>query len=99
MNSVERDIEQFLHRELKVDDSDPLFTREVDLFDAGYVDSIGFAELLGFIHERYGVDVPEEDLLSDEFSTIDGIAAVVRRLAPPAGDVVARLDYIDQGAA
>jgi D-alanine--poly(phosphoribitol) ligase subunit 2 len=99
MNAVEHDIEHFLYRELKVDASDPLFTREVDLFDAGYVDSIGFAELLGFIQERYGVDVPEDDLLSDDFSTIDGIAAIVRRLAPPAGEVVARVDYIDQGAA
>jgi acyl carrier protein len=99
MDSVERDIEEFLQRELKVDPSDPLFTREVDLFDAGYVDSIGFAELLGFIQERYGVDVPEEDLLSDDFSTIDGIAAVVRRRTTPAGEVVAPGDYIDQGAA
>jgi acyl carrier protein len=79
--SVEHDIEDFLHRKLRVDARDPSYSRDVDLFDGGYVDSVGFAELLGFLEERFGVEVPEDELLSDEFSSVSGIAAVVGRLA------------------
>jgi acyl carrier protein len=79
--TIEHDIERFLERELKVDWQDPRLSPTVDLFDAGFVDSVGFAELLGFLEERFAVEVPEEDLLSEEFSTIDGIAGVIRRLA------------------
>ena len=79
-SSIEGQIEDFLHRDFKISLSDPGFSRQVDLFGGGYVDSVGFAELLAFLAERFGVEVPESDLLSDEFSSIEGIAAVVRRL-------------------
>jgi acyl carrier protein len=78
--TVEQDIEEFLYRELQVDGGDSRFSRDVDLFDGGYVDSVGFAELLAFLEERFDVEVPETDLLSEDFASINGIGAVVRRL-------------------
>jgi acyl carrier protein len=45
------------------------------------VDSVGLAELLGFIEEEFAVEVPDDELVSDGFATIDGIAQVVVRLA------------------
>jgi D-alanine--poly(phosphoribitol) ligase subunit 2 len=79
-SSIEGQIEDYLQRNFKVSPSDPDFSRDADLFSGGYIDSVGFAELLAFLAERFGVEVPESDLLSDEFSSIEGIAAVVRRL-------------------
>ena len=52
----------------------------MDIYESGYVDSIGVVELLAFIDEEFGVDVPETELLSDEFSNIDGIARIVSEL-------------------
>ena len=42
-------------------------------------------ELLGFIEDEFGLDIPDDDLVSDEFSTIDGIARTIERLqgSPP----------------
>jgi len=45
------------------------------------VDSVGVIELLAFLVVEYGVEIPEEDLLSGDFSSIDGIAGTVARLA------------------
>lgn len=73
-------IETFLREQFEVAADDPGFGRDASLFVRGYVDSLGVAELIAFIDEVFGVGVPDEDLLSDEFETIDGIAGIVVRL-------------------
>lgn len=74
-------IEAFVRERFSVSAGDPRFGRAVDLFGGGYVDSIGFVELLAFLEDEFGVDVPEDELLSDQFTCIDGMACVVARLA------------------
>jgi D-alanine--poly(phosphoribitol) ligase subunit 2 len=73
-------IEAFVRTEFDINPSDTGFDRKADLFELGYIDSIGFAELLAFLGEEFGVDIPEDDLLSDDFLRIDGIASIVSRL-------------------
>jgi len=74
-------IEQFVRTQFSISPSDPGFGPGVDLFDGGYVDSVGLAELLAYIEEEFGVSVPDDDLLADEFATIEGMALTVARLA------------------
>ena len=74
-------LEHFVRDTFAVAPQDHRFGRDVDLFEAGYVDSVGLAELLGFLEEEFGVEVPDAELVSDDFTTIDGIARVVTRLA------------------
>ena len=73
-------IEAFVRAEFEVSPRDNGFDRTVDLFELGYIDSVGFAELLAFFAEEFGVDVPEEELLSENFARIDGMAHIVSRL-------------------
>ena len=73
-------IEAFVRTRFSIGQSDRGFKRSADLLDGGYVDSVGFVELLEFLREEFGVEVPETDLLSDEFSSIDGMARIVARL-------------------
>jgi methoxymalonate biosynthesis acyl carrier protein len=80
MVAISDDLEQFVRRAFAVGHSDPNFDRSVDLFDAGYVDSVGITEMLAYINETYGIDIPDEHLLSDEFASIDGMAAVIFRM-------------------
>ena len=74
-------IEGFVRTQFEIDPSDDGFDQTVDLFELGYVDSVGFAELLAFFAEEFGVDVPEDDLISEDFVNIDGMARIVSRLA------------------
>ena len=74
-------IETFVREHFKVSADDPGFDRTADLFERGYVDSVGFVEMLEFVREEFGVEVPEEDLMSDEFTSIDGMATVIARLS------------------
>jgi acyl carrier protein len=76
-------IEGFVRAQFDVDPDDPGFGRAADLFGLGYIDSVGVAELLEFLREEFGVELPESELLGDDFSTIDGIAGIVCRLTGP----------------
>lgn len=58
-------------------EGDPAFGREVDLFDLGYVDSAGIVALVAWIEERYDLELSEDDLFDERFTTVDGIAAII----------------------
>ena len=70
-------VEQFIRQHFDVPETDPLFTRDAHLFERGFVDSIGFAELLAFIESSYGLALDSEDLFTDEFTTINGISRLI----------------------
>jgi acyl carrier protein len=77
-------IERFVRTEFAVSAGDSGFTRDGRLFELGYVDSVGVTELLAFIETTFGVAVTDDDLLSDRFQTINGIAEIVAWLRDPA---------------
>jgi acyl carrier protein len=81
---AEARIEAFVRAQFAISPTDPSFERSADLFEGGYIDSVGIVELLDFLGEEFGVELPESDLLSDDFSTVEGLAAIVRRLGPVA---------------
>ena len=73
-------VEEFVRTQFRVSPNDSRFSRSQRLFEMGYVDSVGVVELLAFIGQEFQVNLPVEVLMSDEFSTIDGIASIVARL-------------------
>jgi len=85
LENIASRVEAFVRTQFDVDPNDDDFNRTVDLYDRGYIDSVGFVELLAFLGKEFHVEIPEEDLLSDEFLTIDGIAIIVARLSVAGG--------------
>jgi acyl carrier protein len=52
-----------------------------DLFAAGF-DSMSLSRVLVFVEERFGLAIPDQDVVLDEVSTIDSMARFVHgRLA------------------
>jgi acyl carrier protein len=47
-----------------------------DLFEAG-LDSLALTRVLVFVEERFGVRIPDEDVVVDELSTLDRMARFV----------------------
>ena len=87
-DQVASEIEAFMREAFEISPQDSGFTHDVDLFEEGYVDSLGVTESIAFLEDRYGIELVEDDLLSDEFTTIGGMAAIVcryeQRAATPA---------------
>ncbi len=55
-----------------------------DLFDAGF-DSMSLTRVLAFVEERFGVVIPDQDVVLDELSTITKMAAFVFERIQAAG--------------
>jgi D-alanine--poly(phosphoribitol) ligase subunit 2 len=49
-----------------------------DLFDAGF-DSMSLSRVLVFVEERFGVVIPDEEVVIDEIATLDRLADFVQR--------------------
>ena len=75
------DVRQFilkkfpLARKQQIRDSDALL-------ESGMLDSMGVLDIVTFIQQEYGVDVADEDLVPENFRTIDRIAAFIRSKVP-----------------
>jgi acyl carrier protein len=78
-------VEDYVRTQFRVSPTDSRFSRSLRLFDAGYVDSVGVVELLAFLTDEFQVHLPDEVLMADQFSTIDGIATIVAQLRNGAG--------------
>lgn len=78
-------LERQIRQAFQVSADDPGFGRAVDLFESGFVDSVGVIELLAFVYEEFGIEVPDSALLSEQFATIDGMAAIIAELIASGG--------------
>ncbi|HEY8944913.1 MAG TPA: acyl carrier protein [Polyangiaceae bacterium] len=78
-------IESFIRRRFRVQDDDESFGVDVNLWEAGYVDSAGAIEMIAFLEETFGITLPEDVLFDPEFAHIRGMARMLR------GDDVSRV--------
>jgi D-alanine--poly(phosphoribitol) ligase subunit 2 len=58
---------------------------EIDLIEAGLLDSLVLVELLLQLEQEFGIDVVMADLEIDDFRTVKSIAAFVTRLCTGGG--------------
>lgn len=47
--------------------------------DAGHIDSLGIMNFILKIEERFNCEIGDNDLLSDQFQTVDGVVDIVLR--------------------
>jgi len=50
---------------------------EQDLLNAGIIDSLGILRLVAFLEEQFGVKVPDEDVVFENFQSINAMARYV----------------------
>ena len=77
--SIEKVVEDFVRQRFLVRPDDAFFGREVNLWDAGYVDSAGVVEMIAFLEQRFDTSLPEEVLFDPDFTTIRGIARLIQK--------------------
>jgi acyl carrier protein len=75
LEGVKREVRQFLagklHRKVEgVGDHD-------SLLESGVIDSMAVLEIVGHIEQQYGVTVSDDDMMPENFDTIEAIAAFI----------------------
>lgn len=73
-------LEAFIRESFQVEDNDPYFDRNVNLWDEGYVDSTGLVEVIAFLEETFGVTITDEMLFSPDFTSIAGMSKMIAEL-------------------
>lgn len=77
MASVRSRLEQFIREIGSISPNDRDFDQQSELFDSGYLDSLGVVSLTAYIDEEFGVTMTEEMLFDERFNTIAGIAEII----------------------
>jgi acyl carrier protein len=81
-DAIALDLESFIKKRFQIPDHDPDFTWDANLWEAGFVDSSGVAEMITHLERSFHVTIPDSVLFSPQFSTINGIASLLWRLQP-----------------
>jgi acyl carrier protein len=80
MNSqIESQIRDYINRNMLFNSGTSKFSNEASLLQEGIIDSIGIMELVTFVSQTYGVTIPPEEILPENFDSISRIASFVRR--------------------
>ncbi len=76
---MEHEIAQFIIQEVLGESSDFDLSTDDDLLGSGLISSMGVFRIISFLEKNYEVKVPLQDMVIDNFMTIDAIAGYTRR--------------------
>lgn len=77
--NIEDELIQFIQSVILTDAKKLDFSEEDDLISSGHVDSMGLLQILGFIDQKFGVDLMAAGGGPEDFSSVAGLAAAIRR--------------------
>ncbi len=77
--NVKDTLRDYIIQYASIEPDDPDFSDDVDLFDYGFVDSLGATEIVLFLEDTFGVEITQADITLYPMNTIDEIAGVVER--------------------
>lgn len=78
--SLEQTIKTFIEDNLVRDTRNRTVEYDEQLIDRGVLDSMGLMNLIGFLEEKAGIRVPDDEVLLENFASINAIVATVDRL-------------------
>jgi acyl carrier protein len=79
MTATETAIHEFLVNEVLYDRDVKDLKPEDPLIARGLLDSLSILKTVTFCEERFGITIPDQDVLPDHFESVRAIAALVDR--------------------
>ena len=76
---VQEELMQFILRELASDRAESSLAPDQDLISLGLIDSHAVVQLAAFVSERFGVEIEDEDLVPENFESVDTLSQLVER--------------------
>ena len=82
MQEVAQEIRSFVVDNFLFGEGDGRFSNQDSFLDKGLIDSMGILTLVEFVKEKYAIPVEDEDLIPDNWDSVQRIASFVQsRLA------------------
>jgi acyl carrier protein len=72
-------IRQYIQSELVKDKKHASLSDNDSLIDSGIIDSLGIMKLIGFLEDTISIQISDEELVPENFSTVSAIASLVQK--------------------
>ncbi len=79
--SVEEQIKSYILENFLFSDDGSELAEDASFLEEGIVDSTGVLELVMFVEETFALSVEDEEIVPDNFDSINQLAAYIRRKA------------------
>lgn len=77
--TIMEEIRHFMEQK-KYFDNGSNFDENASLTESGVIDSVGMMALVGFLEDRYGIKIEDEDLMPENFDCLRAITDYVNSL-------------------
>jgi acyl carrier protein len=74
---ISKSLEQFIQEQIIKGQKDVDLQQSTNLIEEGIIDSLGIMKLLTFIEESYDLQISDEELLPENFESLQAICAMV----------------------
>lgn len=79
MESIKKQLRQYIADNLLFSDNGLALADEESFLDSGIVDSLGVLELATFVEDSFDIEVPDEEVIPDNFDSISKLTAYIGR--------------------
>jgi acyl carrier protein len=80
VTSVEAKVRGYILENLLFSSNDAELPNDASLLERGIIDSTGVLEIILFLEEEFGVSIKAEQMLPENFDSVDNIVRFVDRL-------------------
>lgn len=74
---IKNQLRQFIISEFIADGKGSELTDTVPLIDSGVIDSFGIMSLLGYLEENFSIEISGDDLVPENFASIETISKFI----------------------
>lgn len=74
-----KQIRDFILENYLFTNEDSALSNDQSLLEAGIIDSTGILELIAFLQETFGLTVDDDEMIPDNFDSVDRIVSYVSR--------------------
>lgn len=74
---LKSEIRSFIVENFLYGQSENGFTDDASFLEKGLIDSTGVLELVSFVEEKYGISVADDELVPDNFDSVDKLTAFI----------------------
>ena len=79
MNQLKTELRQYIIENFLFGQDDAVLTDDVSFLEQGLIDSTGVLEIVAHLEQTYGVSVEDEELVPQNFDSVNNLAAYVSR--------------------
>jgi len=76
---IEKTIKDYITTEILHEKVVSKLKKEERLLEKGIIDSVGLLHLITFIEEQFNIQVPDEEVIPDNFETLNSIVDFIKK--------------------